>query len=91
MVGAAQGTGEEPLMTRVLLTGAAGQLGTDIVAAVLRRSDIELVPTDQDTLDITDLQTTCSRVADVAPQVIIHGAAYTACLLYTSPSPRDRG
>ena len=65
-------------MTRVLLTGAAGQLGTDIVAAASRRSDIELVPTGRDTLDITDLQATSSRVAGVAPQVIIHGAAYTA-------------
>lgn len=65
-------------MVRVLLTGAAGQLGTDIIAAANARADIELHPFDRASLDITDANAVTAAVAAVSPDVIIHGAAYTA-------------
>lgn len=62
----------------VLLTGARGQLGTDVVAAAAKISDLELVAIDRHELDITDQAATLALVRDVSPDVIIHGAAYTA-------------
>lgn len=78
MVGAAESLGEEPLMTRVLLTGAGGQLGTDIVLAAPEHSGIELHGLDRSGLDITDHVATSATIAQIEPDVIIHAAAYTA-------------
>lgn len=78
MVGAAQGKGQEPLRSpvRVLLTGAGGQLGTDIGAAAASRPEIELIALDRTQLDVTrsaDVQ----RVGEIAPDVVLHTAAFT--------------
>lgn len=64
-------------MTRILLTGAGGQLGTDVVLAASGRGEIELIARTRDELDITkpaDLE----QIEEIAPDVIIHGAAFTA-------------
>ena len=64
-------------MTRVLLTGAGGQLGTDVVLAAVGRADIELIARTRGELDITqpaDLE----QIEELAPDVIIHAAAFTA-------------
>ena len=63
---------------KVLLTGARGQLGSDIVAACAQKPDLELVAIDREELDITNEAATLAMVRDVSPDVIIHGAAYTA-------------
>ena len=55
----------------VLLTGARGQLGTDVVAAAAKISDLELVAIDRHELDITDQAATLALVRDVSPDVII--------------------
>ncbi len=65
-------------MTKVMLTGAAGQLGTDVVLAAPKHLDIELYAFDRTTLDITNNRAVIDTVTEVAPDVIIHGAAYTA-------------
>jgi len=65
-------------MTRVLLTGAGGQLGTDVVAAAAKLGDIELHPFSRAELDIADGARVIEVVRSVAPDVILHGAAYTA-------------
>ena len=65
-------------MVRVLLTGAGGQLGTDIQLAAETRSDVELLAFDRDSLDVTDAESTSSTVAEAAPDVIVHAGAYTA-------------
>lgn len=65
-------------MVTVLLTGAGGQLGTDIVKANARRDDIELHAFDRAGLDITDGAAVLDAISTTKPDVIIHGAAYTA-------------
>jgi len=61
----------------ILVTGAAGQLGTDVVAE-LKRRNIENIGIDIDDLDITDAETVKSYIAKHKPQSVIHCAAYTA-------------
>ena len=65
-------------MRRVLLTGAAGQLGTDVRLAAPDYSTIELHAIDREELDITDPSATSALISDIEPDVIIHAAAYTA-------------
>ena len=65
-------------MVRVLLTGAAGQLGTDVIAASSRVDDIELIARTRGELDVLDAETTNARIRELAPDVILHAAAYTA-------------
>lgn len=67
-------------MTRWLITGAGGQLGTDLCATL--RAD----PNDVDEvyaphhaeLDIADAAAVARVIADVRPDVVINAAAYTA-------------
>jgi len=67
----------------ILVTGAAGQLGTD-VAAELQRRKIEYIGTDIiaaesiEALDITDSSAVGKRVDACKPKCVIHCAAYTA-------------
>lgn len=67
-----------PPKARVLLTGAGGQLGQDIITAATSRDDIELHPFARADLDITNASQTLETVRSVGPDVIIHSAAYTA-------------
>ena len=62
---------------RVLVTGAAGQLGTDVVAACSRAGD-EVVAVDRATLDVTDRDEVLAAVTSVRPDAVIHCAAWTA-------------
>jgi len=59
---------------RWLVTGARGQLGTDLVD-VLGSSAIGLGRAE---LDLTDADGVAKAVADIAPEVVINAAAYTA-------------
>ncbi len=88
LVGAAQGAfGDRPLMTSVLITGARGQLGSDLVAAAAAAGipaqafgSRELDITDPDAVDAA--LTAFARAAtgdDVTGRaVVINAAAYTA-------------
>lgn len=60
---------------RVLVTGASGMLGREVVAAARTH---EVVALDHVQLDITDERDVHLRVREVAPDVIINCAAYTA-------------
>lgn len=68
----------QPPTTKVLLTGAGGQLGIDIITTAARRDDIELHPFTRAELDITNTSQVANTISNVAPDVIIHAAAYTA-------------
>lgn len=60
-----------------MITGAAGQLGTDLVLVARARGD-EVVGAGREVLDITDREAVATFVASEAPNVIINCAAWTA-------------
>lgn len=61
---------------RVLVTGAGGQLGRELINAVPDGFDIAERPRSQ--LDISDLALVEAIVQEVQPDIIINAAAYTA-------------
>lgn len=60
---------------RVVITGAAGQLGHDLQKAF---ADDEVLAIDVDEVDITDEAAVVAAFTDFGPQLVVHGAAYTA-------------
>lgn len=62
---------------KVLITGAAGQLGTELVEAVTQAGH-DVIPTTHATLDIVDASSVEKMVRASRPDWIIHGAAWTA-------------
>jgi dTDP-4-dehydrorhamnose reductase len=64
-------------MSKLLVTGARGMLGTDL-CAVLRARGEEVVPADLAEFDLTDPAATLAFVRHCSPAVIINCAAYTA-------------
>ena len=64
-------------MTRWLVTGAAGLLGTDLVAALERRGDF-VTGLDRAGLDVTDAAAVGTAVARYHPDVVVNCAAWTA-------------
>lgn len=62
---------------RILVTGAKGQLGTDVMRELLSRGH-EAVGIDIDEADITDKDDIVRAVTKAAPQAVIHCAAWTA-------------
>ena len=62
---------------KVLITGAAGQLGTDLVASA-NHAGLDVIATSHADLDITDRNLVSQKIASAAPEAIIHAAAWTA-------------
>lgn len=62
---------------KVLITGADGQLGTDVVS-LFRESGLTVFACDRDTLDITDSSACETLIKGFIPDAVIHCAAYTA-------------
>lgn len=60
---------------RVVITGAAGQLGHDLQKAF---ADDEVLAIDVAECDITDEAAVMAVITDFAPELVVHGAAYTA-------------
>ena len=65
-------------MNRWLVTGAAGQLGSDLRALLADRDGLEVVGVDLSELDITDASAVDKLVGDLRPELLINAAAYTA-------------
>lgn len=61
---------------RILVTGAEGMLGRRVVAAAGDRGH-EATGTDLPALDLTDAQAVFDAVGELAPDAVIHCAAYT--------------
>ena len=63
-------------MKKVLVTGAKGMLGKDL-CPILEDSGYEVIETDIDTMDITDIFSVKSNIEKYNPDIVIHCAAYT--------------
>jgi len=70
---------------RVLVTGASGQVGSEIIADLQRRKaesrrgpSLELVAADHSSLDVADRDAVLAAIGVIQPEIIIHAAAWTA-------------
>jgi dTDP-4-dehydrorhamnose reductase len=63
---------------RVLVTGAGGQLGSRVVACASARPEVDAVGMSREELDVCDAEAVAKVLEHVAPEVVIHTAAYTA-------------
>lgn len=63
-------------MTRWLITGAGGMVGSDLSAALEQRGE-SVAALNKSDLDITDSRRVSARVAEERPEVIVNCAAYT--------------
>ena len=64
-------------MMKVLVTGANGMLGQDL-CPILEDNGYEVVETDVESMDITDIDSVKSVLEQEKPDIVIHCAAYTA-------------
>ena len=62
---------------RILITGGKGMLGKDLEMVMKSESKNEMIVTDREELDITNIDETMKFVREVRPEVIINCAAYT--------------
>ena len=80
---------------KVLVTGANGQLGYDVIKRLNALGD-EPVGADREEFDITDKKATEDYITALRPGAIVHCAAYTAVAKSTStaretlPSPAKK-
>ena len=65
-------------VTRVLVTGAEGQLGSRLVELGARRKTLRIVGLDQTDLDITNPSSIQKALSRHTPDVVVNAAAYTA-------------
>jgi dTDP-4-dehydrorhamnose reductase len=70
---------------RILVTGAAGQVGSEVVAELRRRSGemvkgpgLDVVAADRSELDVSDRDAVLATVTALEPDLVIHPAAWTA-------------
>ena len=61
---------------RILVTGHSGLLGTDLVPVLQRQHEVHGCSLPE--RDVTDAAVARRAVADCAPDLVIHAAAYTA-------------
>lgn len=63
---------------KILITGSKGQLGIEITKKLRENEKNDLILTDLDELDITNIDSLMPFIRDLKPYVIINCAAYTA-------------
>jgi dTDP-4-dehydrorhamnose reductase len=66
---------EHGRLMRVLVTGAGGQLGHDLIAAF---ADHDVIGCDRAALDVTDRDAVLGTILTVAPDAVVHAGAWTA-------------
>lgn len=64
-------------MKKILITGCNGQLGRALNQRFANRDDLELINTDVEQLDITNIESVMTLVEQVKPYAIINCAAHT--------------
>lgn len=68
---------DKPINPKILVTGASGQLGHDVVEELKRRGLEYTAPTSEE-MDITDQDSVLDWIGTACPRAVIHCAAYTA-------------
>ena len=63
---------------KILITGAGGQLGTDLVRTATAQSHHEVIAATHDRLDVGDRDVVLAAVAQLTPDLIVHAGAWTA-------------
>jgi dTDP-4-dehydrorhamnose reductase len=63
---------------RVLVTGAGGQLGRDLVRCFSRDAHHEVVATTRNELDLADRDSILGAITSVEPDAVVHAGAWTA-------------
>ena len=63
--------------TRVLVTGASGQLGARLMACSAHRKDVKVVGLSRRELDVTNQKEVQDAIRHHGPDVVIHAAAFT--------------
>lgn len=63
---------------RILITGANGQLGTDLVRLADSERHHEVIALGHNELDVGDRDAVMSAVTSLAPALVVHAAAWTA-------------
>ncbi|HWP92441.1 MAG TPA: dTDP-4-dehydrorhamnose reductase [Thermodesulfobacteriota bacterium] len=63
---------------RVLITGATGQLGHDLLRLLETTKDYKVIATGRPDLDITDYAKVKGFISEARPDIIIHAAAFTS-------------
>lgn len=66
------------MIKKILVTGADGMLGTDVVQQLQRNPGYKVIPTTIEQMDITNLEQVKTVILKYKPQVLIHCASYTA-------------
>ena len=61
-----------------IITGAQGQLGQELVKQLDKKYEYDVIKTDRDTLDITNIENVNTFTLDQNPDVVINCAAHTA-------------
>ena len=65
-------------MKKVLIIGAKGMLGQELVSIFKNDKDYKVTAWDQNNIDITDETQVKERIAKLKPEIIINAAAYNA-------------
>lgn len=65
-------------MKKILVTGATGQVGSELKVLAPRYSQLDWVFADRSVLDLSDLKAISKVLDEIQPQIIINCAAYTA-------------
>ncbi|GGE56105.1 NAD(P)-dependent oxidoreductase [Pullulanibacillus camelliae] len=62
---------------RIIITGAKGQLGQDVLSLFEHNGYYDVLPFSKEELDITDAKAVLNKIQELKPDWILHCAAYT--------------